>query len=175
MRSIRLLVAGLAILALAACATSTPGWTYAPAPSPTPVPSAEASPSAAPSGSAAPSASVAPSAATSPATSGAPGESAPPSASAPTTVVELSAQNVAFDKTELSVPADQAFQIGFANNDASVDHNVEIRDTAGATIFQGEVFPGVDTRTYDVRPLPAGSYEFICSVHPNMVGTLTAQ
>jgi plastocyanin len=27
--------------------------------------------------------------------------------------------------------------------------------------------------TYDVPPLAAGTYGFICSVHPNMTGTLT--
>ena len=90
-------------------------------------------------------------------------------------MVDLSALNIAFDKTELSVAADQAFQIAFANNDAGVPHNVEIKDAAGSSIFKGEVFSGVDTRTYDVPPLAAGSYQFVCTVHPNMVGTLTAQ
>jgi plastocyanin len=90
-------------------------------------------------------------------------------------VVEVSALNIAFDPTELTAPADQAFQIAFANNDAGVPHNVEIKDAAGTSTFRGEVFPGVETRTYDVPPLPAGSYQFVCTVHPNMVGTLTAQ
>jgi plastocyanin len=174
MRTIRLLAAGLTILAVSGCTTSTPGWTYAPA-SASAAPSVDAGVSAAPSGSAAPSAS--PSAAASPAASAAsaaPGQSAQPSASAATAVVQVSAQNIAFDPTELSVPADQAFQIEFANND-TLPHNVEIKDAAGTSIFQGEVFTGVATQTYDVPPLPAGSYQFICTVHPNMVGTLTAE
>jgi plastocyanin len=178
MRSTRLLVAGLAIVALAACATSTPGWTYAPA-SASPIPSVEASGSAEPSGSAAPSGSpsAAPSARASTAASPSAGssQSAPPSASASTAVVELAAQNIAFDKTELSVAPDLAFQIVFHNNDAGVSHNVVIKDASGASIFKGEIFSGVDTRTYDVRPLPAGAYQFDCSVHTNMTGTLTAQ
>ena len=41
--------------------------------------------------------------------------------------------------------------------------------------FRGEVFPGPAKKTYDVPPLPAGAYGFICSVHPNMAGTLTVQ
>ena len=86
----------------------------------------------------------------------------------------MSALNIAFDPTELSVPADQAFQIAFANNEA-LPHNIEIKDAGGASIFQGEVFTGVATRTYDVPALAAGSYQFVCTVHPNMVGTLTAQ
>ena len=180
MRSMRLLAAGFTILAVAACASSTPGWTYAPAPSPTPVPSVDASASAGPSGpasgappgSAAPSSSAAPSATAAPA---APSGSAAPTASAAGTVVQVAALNIAFDPTALSVPAGTAFQIEFANNDASIPHNVEIKDAAGASVFNGDIFNGVETRTYDVPALTAATYQFICSVHPNMVGTLTAQ
>ncbi len=173
MRSTRLLAAGFTILAVAACASSTPGWTYAPAPSPTPVPSVDASASAGPSGpaSAAPSAPAVPSATA----SGAPSGSAAPTGSAASTVVQVAALNIAFDPTELSVPAGTAFQIEFANNDASIPHNVEIKDAAGATVFNGDIFNGVETRIYDAPALPAATYQFICSVHPNMVGTLTAQ
>jgi plastocyanin len=167
MRSIRLLVAGLTLMALAACTTTTPGWTYAPA-SATPIPSAEAGGSAAPSGSVAPS--VAPSVASSAAAS------APASpASSAAASVELSAQSIAFDKTALSVPAGAAFQLVFHNNDAGIPHNVEIKDGTGAKVFDGAIFSGVDSRTYDVPSLPAGTYKFACTVHPNMVGELTAQ
>lgn len=174
MRSTRLLAASLAILAVAACASSTPGWTYAPAPSPTAVPSVAASGSVAPSASASavPSGSAAPSAAPSAASSAPSGSAAPSGAG---TVVQLSAQSIAFDPTELSAPADQAFQIEFANNEAGIPHNVEVKDSAGASKFNGEIFPGVETRTYDVPPLAAGAYQFVCSVHPNMTGTLTVQ
>lgn len=176
MRSTRLLAAGFTVLAVAACASSTPGWTYAPAPSPTAVPSADASGSVAPSApaSAAPSASVAPSPSAAPsATSSAPSGSAAPSGAA--AVVQVSALNIAFDPTELSAPADTAFQIEFANNDPSIPHNVAIKDPAGAEVFNGEIFNGVETRTYDVPPLAAGAYQFVCSVHPNMTGTFTVQ
>jgi plastocyanin len=87
----------------------------------------------------------------------------------------LSAQGIAFDKTALSVPAGAAFQLVFHNNDAGIPHNVEIKDGTGAKVFDGEIFSGVDSRTYDVPPLPAGTYKFACTVHPNMVGDLTAQ
>jgi plastocyanin len=90
-------------------------------------------------------------------------------------VVQVSALNIAFDPTELSAPADQAFQIEFANNDPSIPHNVEIKDAAGSQVFNGEIFNGVETRTYDVPPLAAGTYQFVCSVHPTMTGTLAVQ
>jgi len=174
MRSIRLLVAGLTIAAVAACTTSTAGWTYAPA-SASPIPSAEASGSAAPSGSVAPSAAASATASPASSASAGPAGSAAPSASAAAAGVELSAQNIAFDKTTLSVPAGAAFQLVFHNNDAGIPHNVEIKDGSGADVFKGEIFSGVDSRTYDVSSLPAGTYKFACSVHPNMVGELTAQ
>ena len=88
--------------------------------------------------------------------------------------MQVSALNIAFDPTELSAPADQPFQIEFANNEA-LPHNVAIKDAAGAEVFNGEIFNGVETRTYDVPPLAAGTYQFVCSVHPNMTGTLTVQ
>jgi cytochrome c oxidase subunit II len=86
----------------------------------------------------------------------------------------VSALNIAFEQAELSVPADVPFKIEFENKDAGIPHNVEIKDASGASVFLGEIFNGVETRTYDVPALPAGTYTFICTVHPNMTGTLTA-
>jgi cytochrome c oxidase subunit 2 len=102
-----------------------------------------------------------------------PGQSGPPAA-APLSLV---AQNIAYDKTELSAPANTPFQIQFDNQDASIPHNVAIHEGSptGAEIFKGEIFPGPAQKTYDVPPLKAGAYAFVCSVHPNMNGTLTVQ
>ena len=88
------------------------------------------------------------------------------------TAPNLSAQNIAFDTDILAAPADTPFQIVFANNDAGIPHNVEIKQN-GTSVWVGDIFNGVETRTYDVPALPAGTYEFICTVHPNMAGTLT--
>ena len=164
MRSLRTAALGIVALTLVACSSATPGWTYAPAPSITPVPSTEPGASAAPP--AAPGASGSPSAPASP--------SGPaPSGSSAATTITIAALNIAFDKSELAAPADEPFKIEFANNDAGVPHNVEIKDAAGMTVFKGEIFSGVETRTYDVPALAAGAYTFICTVHPNMMGTLT--
>ena len=162
MRSLRPVSAIALIVALAACTSAKPGWTYAPAPSATPLPSISPSASAEPSAS--PSASVGPS------------PSATASGSAPAgEVLEISAQGIAFDTTQEAVPADTAFQIHFVNNDANVPHDVAIRDAGGAQVFKGETFSGIDERTYDVPALVAGEYTFICTVHPNMTGSLTAE
>jgi plastocyanin len=175
MRSLRLATALVAMIAVAACTGAQPGWTLAPAPSITPVPSTSGEPSGAPA-SAAPSAStpasVAPSASAAPSGPA----SAAPSGSASATGVELTAAQIAFDKTELQVPAGQPFQITFTNNDAGVPHNVAIHEGSptGTQIFKGDIIAGVATATYDVPALAAGTYGFVCSVHPNMTGTLTA-
>jgi len=133
----------------AACVTATPGWTYTPAPSATPPPSA------APSGSA----------------------SASPGASEAAGGVSISAVNIAFEQASVTAPAGKAFQISFDNKDAGTPHNVAIHkdNASGAEVFKGEIITGPATTTYDVPALDAGTYAFVCSVHPNMTGTLTVQ
>lgn len=152
-RSSVVVAAALCSVLLAACATANPGWTYQPAPSVTPAPSAEAS--------AEPSASA----------------GAEPSASAGAGQVAISALGIAFEQAAVSAPAGEPLQIVFANNDAATPHNVAIRrdNPSGEEVFKGAIFDGVATQTYDVPALDAGTYAFICTVHPNMVGTLTAE
>ena len=140
--------------------------------SPAPSASGSAAPSAEPSGS--PAASGSPVASGSPAASAsaAPSGSAPASAPAGA-VIDESAFNIAFEVGQLAAPADAPFQIRFENKDAGQLHNIAIKDAGGTEVFKGAIFPGVASQTYDVPALAAGSYPFVCSVHPNMTGTLT--
>jgi cytochrome c oxidase subunit 2 len=89
----------------------------------------------------------------------------------------ITALNVAFDTAALTAPADTPFRIDFDNQDASIQHNVAIHEGSptGPEVWKGEVFPGPAKKTYDVPPLKAGAYGFICSVHPTMAGTLTVE
>jgi plastocyanin len=157
--AIRSAVLGVVALGLVACAGDAPGWTFAPVPSATPVPSGSPDGSAVPSD-AAPSDPLPSGPASSPVAGG----------------LEISAENVAFDKAELSAPAGEPFPLVFHNEDAGVPHNVAIHEGSptGPEVFKGEVFNGIETRTYQVPALDAGTYGFVCTVHPNMTGTLTA-
>ncbi len=87
----------------------------------------------------------------------------------------LTAENVAYTETSISAAAGQPFTIGFVNKDAGVPHNVAIKDPSGKELFQGTIITGPAATVYDIPPLPAGTYTFVCSVHPNMTGTLTIQ
>ncbi len=110
-----------------------------------------------------------------PAPSGAP--SAAPSGGGGAVQLTLTASGIAYDTDSLEVPANTPFQIVFTNNDAGIPHNVAIHKDSptGELVWAGDIFSGVDTRTYDVPALPAGTYGFVCTVHPNMTGTLTAK
>jgi len=103
---------------------------------------------------------------------GSPPAGSPPSAGA---VVQLAAQNIAFDKSSLEVAADKPFQIAFTNNDNATQHNVEIKNPDGSVAFKGELITGVGSSTYNVPALKGGSYPFQCTVHPSMTGTITAK
>jgi plastocyanin len=89
--------------------------------------------------------------------------------------VTITAQGIAFVEKEFEAPADTEFTIAFINNDAGIQHNVALHEGSptGPEVWRGEIFPGVETRVYTVDPLPAGTYGFICSVHPQMTGTAT--
>jgi cytochrome c oxidase, subunit II len=91
--------------------------------------------------------------------------------------LQVSALNVAYEQTDLQAPAGIPLRIEFDNKDNGVPHNVSIhKDSAtGQEVFKGDIFNGPDKRTYDVPALDPGTYAFVCSVHPNMTGTLTVK
>ena len=80
----------------------------------------------------------------------------------------------AFDTNCLAVPAGEAFEIVFDNR-TTLEHNVAIYPDEGEPLFQGEIFAGVETKTYDVPAIEAGTYKFQCDVHPEMNGAFIAK
>ena len=97
---------------------------------------------------------------------------------APTTTPTISASSaISFDQSEVAVAAGKPLTLTFDNKNAGVPHNVAIFDgpAEAKNLFKGEIVTGPTTVVYNVPPLPAGSYYFVCSVHANMHGTITAR
>jgi plastocyanin len=92
----------------------------------------------------------------------------------PAADVAITAQNIDFATKDVVAPAGAPFTIAFDNQD-SAPHDVVIKDGSGATAFEGDIVNGPAVVVYDVPALQAGAYTFVCSVHPNMQGTLTAK
>jgi Cupredoxin-like domain/Cytochrome c oxidase subunit IV len=148
----KLLLSGLAIMLVAAFVIQI-GWV------PPRASGGEASPSPGASGA--------------PAEPGGPGEpGASPGAGGKPTV---HAKDIQFVEKTFQAPKDTAFELEFVNEDAAIPHNIEIKDGAGNVIFKGDIVTGVKTATYEVPALAAGEYPFLCTVHPTMTGTATAQ
>ena len=95
-------------------------------------------------------------------------------ASLPLADVDLAAQGMAFTSSSLSAPAGRPFTVAFDNRDG-LAHNLEIRDTAGSTLFRGDIVVGPAIVVYDVPALAAAQYPFICTLHPTMTGVLTVK
>ena len=80
-----------------------------------------------------------------------------------------------FDQGRIVIPADTpGVMLTFDNKQDGVPHNVAITEPADPAtfLFNGELITGVATITYALPPLPAGSYPFVCIVHPPMKGTV---
>jgi plastocyanin len=100
---------------------------------------------------------------------------APPTATAsvdPNTPV-VTAKDLKFVETQVTVKADSAFDLVLDNREAP-PHNIQISDATGAKVFTGEIVSNSRV-TYEVPALAAGTYTFICEVHPDMKGTLSAE
>ena len=115
----------------------------------------------------------------------APSKTPPPSAEASAGPSEPASGNIAitaagvkFVETSVDVPAAAAFKIDFDNQDPGTPHDIVIHkgDVNGEVVFDGEQFNGVKLVVYDVPALDAGTYGFVCSIHPGlMTGVMNAK
>jgi plastocyanin len=71
------------------------------------------------------------------------------------------------------VTAGQPVEIVLDNQEGA-PHNIAIKDADGADVFKGEIVSNAKV-TYAIPALAAGTYGFLCEVHPDMQGTITAQ
>jgi plastocyanin len=91
----------------------------------------------------------------------------------PGATVELIAENLAFNRPSLRVPADVVVALTLDNRDPGILHNVAIYPVDdGDVVFRGDTFTGIATQTYLFGPINGGRFRFICDVHPIMNGTL---
>jgi plastocyanin len=108
---------------------------------------------------------------------GASGE--PPAASAPPGALTLVARTIAYDVKSLEVEAGKPFTIVFRNEDPPTTlHDVDIHSADGSQVIKDQpTTAGGETSTYQYEALEAGTYQFICSIHPipAMTGTLTVK
>lgn len=90
--------------------------------------------------------------------------------------IPIVAKGLEWVETHLVVPSDFAFKLEVDNQDAGIPHNLSIYkdDTFADLVYEGEIFNGVGTQTYEIEPLTSGEYAFRCDVHPQMIGTMVA-
>jgi plastocyanin len=107
------------------------------------------------------------------------GASGPANCTGKKAVLDVVAQNTAFDPTCLIAPASSPFTINFDNKDtgATGTHNVDVYDKnpadGGTSLAALVPKPGPLQESLNVGALDAGSYYFQCDVHPlQMFGTL---
>jgi hypothetical protein len=109
-----------------------------------------------------------------------PGGSGPgaPPAPAGSTVLQIVANTLMFDRRTLSAPPNRPVTVRMDNRDAGVIHNFAVYDSNRLTnkIFAGELHTGPGFFDYNFTSPAAGNYFFRCDVHPDtMTGTFTAR
>ncbi len=88
------------------------------------------------------------------------------------TNINLTAQNLSFDKTSITVPAGAQVTINFSNKDSGITHNFAVYTDSSASnkIFAGDMVAGPGNKTYTfTAPSKPGTYFFRCDVHPTQM------
>jgi plastocyanin len=102
------------------------------------------------------------------------GSSSRPEAPATVTdgAVTVTAADLEFDATSIEATAGEAFTITLINND-SASHNLSVyTEEGGERIVEGVVIGEGETTEIEVPALDAGTYFFVCDLHPDMNGPL---
>jgi plastocyanin len=96
-----------------------------------------------------------------------------PGGGAPGGGITILGQNIKFQPSEVSAPANTPVRITFMNRDLGVPHNLHVKDASGNTIAKTPIITGLATADLVLPAMAPGTYPFVCDVHPNMTGTLT--
>jgi plastocyanin len=97
-----------------------------------------------------------------------------PAASGQDVTIDLTAQNMAFDKSTITVPAGASVTVNFNNKDGGIPHNFSVYQnvSGGQTkpVFVGNIITGPSTTVYKfTAPAAPGNYFFECDVHPQIM------
>jgi plastocyanin len=114
---------------------------------------------------------------TSTSTSTPPTSTSTSTSSSQSVTIDLTAQNMAFNKQTITVPAGAKVTINFTNKD-NIPHNFAAYtdSTAATTIFKGTVITNSNTTYTFTAPATPGTYFFRCDVHPtSMTGSFIVQ
>jgi plastocyanin len=98
-----------------------------------------------------------------------PGPSGSPAKSV---TIDLTAKNMAFSTSTITVPAGAQVTVNFDNQDSGVPHNLAVYETSSAkkSIFVGDIITGPKKTTYTFKaPSKPGTYFFRCDVHPSQM------
>jgi plastocyanin len=85
--------------------------------------------------------------------------------------VTLVADDLRWDTDCLRAPAG-AVTIEVDNRDEGQNHNIHLPGAPGSPATDLEQGPSTQELEVDLAP---GSFEYVCDIHPNMVGTLTVE
>ncbi len=161
------------VVALVAAACSSPGgasssWSFGPS-----LPPASGEASGAPSPSVVASAAPSPPASASPAASASAGPAGSPAGDGtPLTIGTRTGSELEFEPDEVSVPAGSHVAVTFENL-ASLPHNLTF--SAPISVATAAVVEPGASETIEFDAPEPGDYEFACTIHPGMTGTLTVE
>lgn len=96
-----------------------------------------------------------------------------PAASPAGDSIVIVARDMQFQTSSVTVPANRPV-VMVLDNQEGAPHNIAIKDASGGDVFKGEIVTSAKA-TNNVPALAPGTYTFLCEVHPNMKGTITAQ
>jgi plastocyanin len=91
-----------------------------------------------------------------------------------TTEFTIVGKNIAFSPDKLTIPVGKEVTIIFDNRDNAVPHNIHFKtpQAVKSELTEGKT-SGVKDRL-KLKVDEAGTYDFLCDVHPTMKGELTA-
>lgn len=89
-------------------------------------------------------------------------------------VIQLAAKTDLWSLTHIDVPAGRVWHVQIDNPGGTHNFTVASGPTVPERIYVSKRFETKGPFTFDIPALPAGSYLFICTLHPlRMTGTLT--